>query len=196
MKKAIVLLHEIYGGNAHIQHYASEFNALGYDVYCPNLLQLEQPFPYEKEQQAYAHFMNEVGFQQGFDQVQNLLLELKDTYKEIHIIGFSIGATIAWLCSELEGVTSVVGYYGSRIRNYLDINAKCPVLLIYGQSEQSFDVASLVEQLITKNIQVQTFKGHHGFADPYSSHYNQQSSAQAFSHTKEFLAGKRVTFPR
>lgn len=187
MKKAIVLLHEIYGVNVHIEHYAKEFIALGYDVYCPNLLQLEQPFPYVEEQQAYAHFMNDIGFEKGFAQVQNLILELKDTYKEIHIVGFSIGATIAWLCSELTVVTSVVGYYGSRIRNYLDINPACPVLLIYGQSEQSFDVASLVEKLTDKNIQVQTYEGHHGFTDPYSAHYNQQSSTQAFSHVKEFL---------
>ena len=196
MKKAVVLLHEIYGVNNHIQQYKSEFIALGYDVYCPNLLQLEQPFPYVEEQQAYAHFMNDIGFEQSFAQVQNLILELKYTYKEIHLVGFSIGATIAWLCSELAGVTSVVGYYGSRIRNYLDINPACPVLLIYGQSEQSFDVASLVERLTDKNIQVQTYEGHHGFTDPYSRHYNQQSSTQAFSHTKEFLAGNRVTFLR
>ena len=83
MKKAIVLLHEIYGVNAHIQHYANEFNALGYDVYCPNFLQLEQPFTYEEEQQAYAYFMNEVGFEQGFAQVQSLLLELKDTCQQL-----------------------------------------------------------------------------------------------------------------
>ncbi len=177
-----------------MQHYTSEFIALGYDVYCPNLLQLQQPFTYEEEQQAYAHFMNDIGFEKGFAQVQNLLLELKDIHKEIHIIGFSIGATIAWLCSELTVVTSVVGYYGSRIRNYLGIIPLCPVHLIYGQSEQSFDVANLVERLTDKNIQVQTYEGHHGFADPYSSHYNQPSTVQAFSHVKEFLAGSRVTF--
>ena len=196
MKKAVVLLHEIYGVNNHIQYYKSKFINLGYDVYCPNLLQLEQPFPYEEEQRAYAHFMNDIGFEQSFAQVQSLLEELKDTYKEIHIIGFSIGATIAWLYSELMGVTSVVGYYGSRIRNYLDIKPVCPVLLIYGQTEQSFDVASLVEKLIDKNIQVQTYDGHHGFADLYSAHYNQPSTVQAFSHVKEFLVRNRVTFQR
>ena len=69
------------------------------------------------------------------------------------------------------------------------------VLLIYGQSEQSFDVASLVERLTDKSIQVQTYEGHHGFADlGISRHYNQQSSTQAFSHTKEFLKGNCVTF--
>ena len=66
MEKAIVLLHEIYGVNNHIQHYTSEFIALGYDVYCPNLLQLQQPFTYEEGQQAYAHFMNDIGFEKGF----------------------------------------------------------------------------------------------------------------------------------
>ena len=152
MKKAVVLLHEIYGVNNHIQQYKSKFIALGYDVYCPNFIQLEQPFPYEEEQEAYAYFMNDIGFEKSFVQVQNLLLECKDTYKEIHIVGFSIGATIAWICSELTRITSVVGYYGSRIRNYLDIKPSCPVLLIYGQSEQSFDVASLVEKLIDIDI--------------------------------------------
>jgi len=83
MKKAVVLLHEIYGVNNHIQQYKSEFIALGYDVYCPNLLQLEQSFPYEQEQQAYAHFMNDIGFEKGFAQVQNLILELKDTCQQL-----------------------------------------------------------------------------------------------------------------
>ncbi|WP_431030220.1 dienelactone hydrolase family protein [Lysinibacillus sp. LZ02] len=195
MEKAIVLLHEIYGVNAHMQQYANEFIALGYDVYCPNLLQLEQPFSYEEEQKAYAHFMNRIGFEQGFAEVEKVIVQLKDTYKEIHIVGFSIGATIAWLCSELTGVTSVVGYYGSRIRNYLAINPLCSVLLIYGESEQSFDVKNLVAQLIKKNIQVQICEGHHGFADRYSPHFNEQSSAQALAVVKEFVAGKGVTFP-
>ena len=83
MKKAIVLLHEIYGVNIHIEHYAKEFIALGYDVYCPNLLQLEQPFLYVEEQQAYAHFMNDIGFEKDFAQVQNLILELKDTCQQL-----------------------------------------------------------------------------------------------------------------
>ncbi|MFF5994701.1 dienelactone hydrolase family protein [Lysinibacillus sp. KU-BSD001] len=193
MEKAVVLLHEIYGLNAHMQHYANEFIAFGYDVYCPNFLQVKQPFSYEEEQMAYAHFMNQVGFAQGFAEVEKLIIQLKDTYKEIHIVGFSIGATIAWLCSELTGVTSVVGYYGSRIRNYLAISPLCPVLLIYGESEQSFNVKTLVAQLITKNIQVQTCEGHHGFADRYSPHFNEQSSVQALAVVKEFVVGNGVT---
>ena len=47
--------------------------------------------------------MDYIGFEKAHKQVVALINELSKKYKEIHVIGFSIGATIAWLCSDQKG---------------------------------------------------------------------------------------------
>lgn len=56
-------------------------------------------------------------------------------YSHIRIIGFSIGATIAWFCSNNSSVHKVVGFYGSRIRQYTDVVPNAETILIFGEQE-------------------------------------------------------------
>ncbi|MFJ8235528.1 hypothetical protein ACIQ34_07240 [Ureibacillus sp. NPDC094379] len=44
--------------------------------------------------------MDNVGITSGLHKVKNILLDIQDEYSKIFIIGFSVGATVAWLCSE------------------------------------------------------------------------------------------------
>ena len=86
------------------------------------------------------------------------------------LLGFSVGATVAWLCSELEnGVDGVICYYGSRIRGYQNIMPKCPSLLLFAQEEKLFNASELVNILNKKEfVSAHVIKGKHGFSDPYS----------------------------
>lgn len=54
-------------------------------------------------------------------------------------LGFSFGATVAWLQSGNKKIDSLVGFYGSRIRNYLEINPLADVNLYFCRG-QGFDV--------------------------------------------------------
>ncbi|MEO4052265.1 dienelactone hydrolase family protein [Solibacillus sp. CAU 1738] len=185
--KVVIVLHEIYGVNDHIKSYANFFAGMGYVVVCPNLLQDGLVFSYENEQQAYDNFMEYVGFKEAASQIKTLINELQLQYSEIIIVGFSIGATIAWLCSEEAGIQQIIGYYGSRIRNYLEIEPQCPVTLFYGKSEKSFDVANVIECLHNKEVQAFVFDGEHGFADAHSAKYNALSSDETFNHVRRIL---------
>lgn len=53
--KAIILLHEIYGINAHIQRTAATWRSRGFDVYTPALFPHSAPFAYEQQEQAWRH---------------------------------------------------------------------------------------------------------------------------------------------
>lgn len=175
--RCIILLHEIYGINQHMQYYAKLLFKQNFDVYIPNLLTIEGPFPYEAEEQAYHHFIKNIGFENASKQVTALIDNCSKKYKEVHIIGFSVGATVAWLCSNHENVHRVVGLYGSRIRQYLDIIPKTDTVLIYGEHEQSFDPKDLKHKLSKyTNVLVKVVEGEHGFADPYSTKYNKNST--------------------
>lgn len=139
-----------------------------FDVICPNLLDKIIPYDYSQEETAYHNFIENVGFTSAAKTIQNLIVELKDDYNKIFIVGFSVGATVAWLCSELEYLDGIVGYYGSRIRNYIDIQPKCPTMLFFPEEEPSFSVNELVTTLNNKNIDVHKCNGKHGFSDSYS----------------------------
>ncbi|KAE8560934.1 dienelactone hydrolase family protein [Paenibacillus polymyxa] len=183
----IVVLHEIYGINQHIQNYCSLLSDEGYDVICPNLIGKETHFDYSQEEAAYAHFMKNIGFEHASYHIENLLLSIRARYKKVFIVGFSIGATIAWLCSKEKYVDGIVGYYGSRIRNYLEITPHCPALLFFPQEEISFNVDELISALDNHNIRVHKFSGQHGFSDPYSPRYHVHSAQQSFIEMVEFF---------
>lgn len=80
-----------------------------------------------------------------------------------------------------------MGYYGSRIRNYVELKPKSPTILIFPEEEQSFHVDELIANLDNKNIKVYKFSGEHGFSDPYSPRYNVLSAQLAFSKTVDFI---------
>ncbi|WP_313958725.1 dienelactone hydrolase family protein [Bacillus sp. X1(2014)] len=103
------------------------------------------------------------------------------------MIGYSVGATVAWLCSEEDCLDGVMAYYSSRIRNYQQIVPQCPTVLFFPEEEPSFHVDQLISNLDQKNIEIHKFKGQHGFSDPYSSKFNEKSSQNAFKEMLSFL---------
>lgn len=185
--RLIIVVHEIYGINQHMMDVCELLSEQNFDVICPNLLEQEIPFDYPQEEKAYRNFMDNVGFANALHKIKNILIAIQDKYSKIFIIGFSIGATVAWLCSEEECVDGVVGYYGSRIRDYVNIYPKCPVLLFVPKVEKSFNVNELVSTLDKSNINVHICCGEHGFSDPYSSKYDEELAQNTFRRALHFF---------
>lgn len=183
----IIVIHEIYGINQHMQSYCEQLSKLNFDVICPDLLEQDPPFDYSEEDAAYRNFMENIGFTEAFHKIKGIVSVTKNEYKKIFIIGFSVGATVAWLCSEVEDVDGIVGYYGSRIRDYIELTPDCPTKLFFPQEESTFDVDELISALGNKTIEIHKYNGKHGFSDPYSIKYNEISAQKAFSETVEFI---------
>ncbi|MBM7702367.1 dienelactone hydrolase family protein [Metabacillus iocasae] len=192
-KRVVLLIHEIYGVNEHMMHAADMIKGWGFDVECPNLFARSQAYSYQEEEQAYKNFMSNVGIEKGVSLIRQYVQELKEKYEQIYLVGYSVGATIAWLCSEDEWVDGVIGYYGSRIRDHLEVESTCPVLLFFSESEKSFNVQELVRNLLAKEnekISLHTFPTKHGYANPYSPHFSQPYYTESLRLTKEFLVNK------
>ncbi|WHY55829.1 dienelactone hydrolase family protein [Peribacillus simplex] len=183
----IIVIHEIYGLNQHMQGYCELLSKQGFDVICPNLLERETPFDYSQEEAAYRHFMENVGFMGALHKIKDILSDIEDEYQKIFILGFSAGATVAWLCSEEECVDGIVGYYGSRIRNYAELAPQCPALLFFPLEEPSFNVDELISALEIENVEIHKFNGEHGFSDPYNSKYHAESAQAAVSKMMKFF---------
>ncbi|WP_257351369.1 dienelactone hydrolase family protein [Pseudalkalibacillus decolorationis] len=185
---AIIVIHEIYGVNQHMRYICESIGQQGFDVICPNLLDQDQPFHYTQEKEAYINYMESLSFSKTSRTIRTLITKLKEKYEKVFIVGFSVGATLAWMCSEEGSLDGVVGFYGSRIRNYVDLTPQCPVLLFFPQQEKSFDVADLITTLQKKdNVNTRKFDGQHGFSDPYAPKYCETSAKLSFNEMTRFL---------
>lgn len=177
----VIVLHEIYGINEHIKGVCEQFSNSGYDVVCPNLLKIEQPYNYLQADEAYSYFKENVGFTMGSNQVKEIISQSRTNYKKIYVLGYSVGATIAWLCSGNDvKADGVIAFYGSRIRDYMRIDPRCPTLLIMADQEKSINIKEILPDLQRKEkVQVHVLAGKHGFADPYTKNFNEASYYKA-----------------
>lgn len=90
-------------------------------------------------------FNREVGFA-CYQTIVAQLRQLKQTYRQVFIMGFSVGATIAWRCSETPWCDGIIGCYGSRIRDYLELQPACPVLLLFAEQDLRRQVGQISEK--------------------------------------------------
>ncbi|WP_318184073.1 dienelactone hydrolase family protein [Metabacillus idriensis] len=95
-----MVLHEIYGINKHIKDYCQLLRDQGFEVLCPNLLVKEEHYDYSQEEIAYRNFMKNISVENEANKLKDQLKVIRSDYKKIFIVGFSVGATIAWLCAE------------------------------------------------------------------------------------------------
>ncbi|MDA2188009.1 dienelactone hydrolase family protein [Bacillus cereus] len=189
-KLALVIVHEIYGVNDHMHHVTQHFTSSHIDVFCPNLLHLQHAFHYSDEEKAYEHFVNHIGFDDGKKQIEEFISHLSSSYTHIGLIGFSVGATISWLCSNNPKIDFIIGCYGSRIRDYVHIKPTCSTLLIFPEKEASFSVSSLIHTLQQQKnplLEIKQLHGEHGFLNPYTEKYNGHSTKQAYNVIDSFL---------
>lgn len=185
MKKALILLHEIYGINDFIKDECHHFEEEGFCIICPQLT--ERPFfSYVEEATAYESFMVHKGLDR-YNEILELITLLKETYDKVYVLGFSVGATIAWRCCESGDCDGVVAVYGSRIRDYLTLVPQCPTLLLFA-GQDSFPVAEIVKKLSTKEkTKVYAFDAGHGFMDLFSNKGNKEVKEEAQKMIDHFL---------
>ncbi len=183
----IIVLHEIYGINKHIVTTTERFRQMGFAAECPDFTGLAKPFTYDCRQEAYEHFIHNVGFTEAARRVLSYVDRVKEGCNKVILYGFSIGATVAWLLSEHRNVDGVIGFYGSRIREYPGIKPQCPTLLLFPTYEESFDVISFAASIKKEQVMVKVLEGSHGFADPFSSNYNANSCSKSDILVKAFF---------
>jgi dienelactone hydrolase len=189
----VIVLHEIYGINKHISGVCEKTSKHGMDSIAPDMLNGRAPFSYDQEMLAYNYFIGSVGFANAFQQVKTVLHTARANYEKVYVLGYSVGATLAWLCSETGLCDLAIGFYGSRIRDYLEIKPTCPVLLFFATEEKALDVDDLIVRLSNfDTIQIAKLDGHHGFADPYSRRHNKKSSMKAYRKIISFIKKDRT----
>lgn len=185
-RTAIIVLHEIYGINDFIKDRCAYYHAEGYDVFCPNLFSEKTVFAYDAAKDAYYTYTSKVGFD-VYQTINAMAMELKQRYANVILLGFSVGATVAWRCSANSVYSGIICCYGSRIRDYLAVTPTSPALLIFAKQDL-FDVVEVASMLYNRiNTTVEIIDAKHGFADCYSANYSQPAAELLDQLVKDFL---------
>ena len=77
-ESVIIVLHEIYGINSHIQWVCEHYSAAGYDVICPKFMKLSD---YSRQGEAYQYFVEHIGFPSMVHEVKTILMKVRPDYK-------------------------------------------------------------------------------------------------------------------
>lgn len=169
MKK--ILLTDIYGYTNVIEDFAKE---LGNETLIIDPYQGEN-MAFDNQEAAYQYFSNHIGQDTYLSWVKS---EIAKVTEPIHLIGFSIGATVAWRLSEIDDFNfkQVVCFYGSQIRAFIDVQPKCPTQLIFAQTEPGFSVTKLIDTLNGRqNISIEHTPYQHGFMSKLSANYHRDA---------------------
>lgn len=173
-----IIVSDIFGRTESLEEFASNFSAPTeiLDPYSAKFMS----FP--NEQEAYTYFSKHVTLEQYSNSLLNRIQSTKST---INLIGFSVGASVIWKISNntnCSNVTSAYCYYGSQIRNHVNIEPLFPVSLIFPASESHFSVNELIENLVNRNnVTIRQVSYLHGFMNVHSVNYNQQGCRQEIS---------------
>ena len=110
---------------------------------------------------------------------------------KIGVVGFSYGATLAYLSAARLHVDAVVAYYGTEISKYLNEgkNITCPLLLHMSENDntlETYDLNKIQAALIGKeNVSIYTYTAGHGFANSYDPTFY-LSDAASLAHKRTF----------
>jgi dienelactone hydrolase len=186
---AVVIAHEILGRNAHIGRMKNRFGRYHCDVHTPDLF--DDPARYFRpgeQSAAYEHFMKKGGAVAMAARLSEFARTLRPRYRKIYVLGFSAGATSAWIAASEGAFDAAVCFYGSRIRDHTDLVAACPCLLLFAATEPSFSPGRMIDRLAgRKNVTTGLYDCGHGFCDLDSPNHDPEAAESALTRAAGFL---------
>src|SRR3989441_8795940 len=107
----------------------------------------------------------------------------------VGVVGYCLGGTLAWLAAtRIDGVACAVGYYGGGIADTATETPRCPVLLHFGETDQS--IPKEHHQRIHAahpTLPMHIYPAGHGFNCDARASFHEPSAILARSRTLDFL---------
>lgn len=137
--------------------------------------------PFKSEQEAVAAFISRDGIESYAEKISATA-----NHEPAYIIGFSVGASAAWLYSASNNCnlnSAATLFYGSRIRDYASLVPKIKVTAIFAETERSFSPEQLARTIARDNVHTSIASGtFHGFMNPRSASF---APAQCLAHLQK-----------
>lgn len=205
-KPGLLLFHEAFGVNDHIEQVSNRLADQGYVVAAPSLFHGfdVRTVPYDDVPTALRLVSELTTDQIITDSVATLGL-LKDDPevddKRVGAIGFCFGGRCAFLAATISGVAAAVSFYGGGIAGappeapiFNAAQLQAPILLLFGELDPMIprEQRELIVRVLNANgkpfeMIVHPDAGHAFFNDARSENYQEQAAKAAWEKTLSFL---------
>lgn len=189
---SIVVIQEVFGVNAHIREVADGFAADGYIALAPAIYDRVEPdfeCGYTPEDIEVAREMRAKAGWEG--PMMDIAAAVKALDGKIGAVGYCWGGTLSFLAgTRIEGVTCSVVYYGGQIIPYKDETANCPMLMHFGDLDQSIPMADVdAIRAAQPDAAIHVYEGaDHGFNCDHRGQHEPNAQKLARERTMAFYA--------
>jgi carboxymethylenebutenolidase len=188
----IVVIQEIFGVNSHIRSVADGFSNDGYLAIAPAMYdRVKRKYETGYTQPEIAagfEIRKQISWDQSMIDVQAALGHVRSA-GNVGIVGYCWGGSVAWMASaRVAQLAAAVCYYGGSIPELIDEKPGCPVMLHFGESDQSIPVekARQVEQAHPEAT-THYYAAGHGFNCDHRGSFDAAAAKQARTRTLEFF---------
>ena len=199
---AVVVLQELFGVNADIRKHCDELAALGFIAVAPDLFWRQEPGidldvrsepDWEHGLRLYVAYDRDAGVRDIKDTVKTTV-ELPECTGKIAVLGYCLGALMAFMTAVRSKVDAAVAYHGGDTEKYLgEVGSLHAPLLMHLAEEDEFISRPVQEEikaaLVGKpNVAVYGYPGQrHAFSRNNGAHYDAASATLANGRTRDFL---------
>ena len=188
----LVVLHEIFGVNAHIQQLCDDFAALGFNAVAPALFDRARrgvALGYERADIETGRALRAaIAWEDVLLDVQAAIDSVRSP-SGVAVIGYCWGGTLAFLAAaRLDGVACAVGYYGAQTVPFAHERPRVPVLLHFGTEDPRIPEGDrALIQRHNPQIEMHLFPADHGFNCDHRKEFHAPSAEAALALTLAFL---------
>jgi carboxymethylenebutenolidase len=189
----LVVVQEIFGVNVHIRRVTDSYARNGFLAIAPALFDRIEPnveLGYEGEDAQRARsFIPRIDMERAMLDVEAAVhYAAKSTGKNVGVIGYCWGGSLAWLAATRLPVKAAVGYYGGRIASYAHEQPKCPVMLHFGTQDKHIPKDD-VDKIRDAHPEIETYlyDADHGFNCDARASYSPNAAKLARERSLAFL---------
>jgi carboxymethylenebutenolidase len=189
----LVVVQEIFGVNAHIRSVTDGWARDGFLAVAPALFDRIEPgvdLGYEgADMQRASSFIPRLDIEKSvLDTKAAMDYAAKATGKNVGVIGYCYGGTIAWLASSRLGAKAAVGYYGGRIAQYAAEVPTCPVMLHFGKQDKHIPPEEIEKvRKAHPTVEIYLYDAGHGFNCDARASFNAAAASEARGRSLAFL---------
>ncbi len=191
-KGGIVVVQEIFGVNDHIRSICDRFAADGYAACAPAIFDRQQPgfeCGYTPDEVAKARPLMVAG---DFETYMRDVAAARDAllgYSPVSVTGYCLGGSVAFAAAtRLDGFLCAIPYYGGKIIGIKDEQARCPMLMYFGEQDHSISMEDVrAIQAAQPGAEIQIYDAQHGFMCDQRSTYSAEHAEKAWAGTIAFL---------
>src|ERR1700739_2667761 len=200
---AVVVLQEVFGGNADIRRHCDELAEQGFLAAAPDLFWRQEPgvdlsvtseVDWQHGLRLYGAFDRDAGAKDVKDTV-DAVRNLPEVNGKVAVLGYCLGALMVFLTAvRYYGVDAAVAFHGGDTEKYLgEADGLTAPLLMHLAEEDEFiskaAQAQIKAALAKKpNTTVYSYPGqNHAFSRHGGAHYNAEAAALSHERTYAFL---------